>query len=412
MMANSICLCLCCLLFAVACGKESITGKTEENTGSEPPSAGNGQLSLEEVKLLLVDKNATDETAALFYNLSRVSEEHILFGHQDATKRGVDGNGTEWANEQHLPAVATEKSDVKTVTGAYPAVYGHDFNHIVGFFEPSNGWFVYEKEIARRLTIEAYNRGGINTYSWHYGNPVSRGSFYWSESPVKAVHRILPGGDYHNEYKTSLKTIADYAKSLIGADGKPVPILFRPFHEFDGNWFWWGQAHCTATEYKQLYRFTVEYLRDELGVRNFLYAWSPDRNFSTEAQYLERYPGDDYVDLLGMDNYGDLQTATTIATAAQKMKIVSDYAEKRHKVAALTETGLSNLGQANWHTAVLLKALQRQPVRLSYVLVWANRKDGFWTPYKGHPAEADFISFKNNDYVLFGDEIPNMYQLP
>src|SRR5690606_3494954 len=140
----------------------------------------------------------------------------------------------------------------------------------------------------------------------------------------------------------------------------PVPIIFRPFHEFDGDWFWWGHAHCTATEYKQLYQFTVEYLRDELGVHNFLYAWSPDRNFNSEAQYLERYPGHDYVDLVGMDNYGDLQASTGMATASHKMKIVSDFAEQHHKVAALTETGLSNLGQANWYTAVLLKALQHQ----------------------------------------------------
>ncbi|HWK56728.1 MAG TPA: glycosyl hydrolase [Parapedobacter sp.] len=410
-MANRICLYFYCFFVTAACGKEPIANQTEERVDSTPPPAESKELSLAEIKLQLVDQNATDETAALFYNLKQVAETHILFGHQDATKRGVD-DGTEWANEQHLPSVSTERSDVKNVTGTYPAVYGHDFNHIAGFFDPSNGWFGYEKEIARRLTIEAYDRGGINTYSWHYGNPVSGGSFYWSDSPIKAVHRILPGGDYHDVYKNSLKTIADYAKSLIGANGKPVPILFRPFHEFDGDWFWWGRAHCTAEEYKQLFQFTVTYLRDELGVRNFLYAWSPDRNFNTEAQYLEHYPGDAYVDLVGMDNYGDLQTSETMTIAAQKMKIVSDYAEQHQKVAALTETGLSNLGQANWYTAVLLKALQHHPVRLSYVLVWANRKDSFWTPYKGHPAEADFLSFKNNDYIYFADEMPDMYQLP
>ncbi|MFB2120537.1 glycoside hydrolase family 26 protein [Parapedobacter sp. 2B3] len=385
--------------------------KIDEKEEQEAPKE-DGPTTLADIKLELVDKDASDETAALFYNLKRVAEEHILFGHQDATKRGVDGDGMEWANEQHLPTVATEKSDVKTVTGAYPAVYGHDFNHIAGFFEPGHSWFAYERDIARQLTIEAYDRGGINTYSWHYGNPVSKGNFYWSDSPVKAVSRILPGGDHHEVYKTSLETIAAYAKSLIGTDGKLVPVIFRPFHEFDGDWFWWGKAHCTVTEYKQLYQFTVEYLRDELGVRNFLYAWSPDRNFNTEAQYLERYPGDDYVDLVGMDNYGDLQAGATVSAAAQKMKIVSDYAVQHQKAAALTETGLSNLGQANWYTAVLLKALQHQPVRLSYVLVWASRKDSFWTPYKGHPAEVDFLSFKNNDYIYFADEMPNMYQLP
>lgn len=389
----------------VACGKPSKADDSEPDPEVVTPT-------LTEIREQLVDKNATDETAALFYNLRTMAEEHILFGHQDATKRGLDNPNTEWANEAHLPTISTEKSDVQTVTGAYPAVYGHDFNHISGFFDPGNSWFAYEKQIARQLTIEAYDRGGVNTYCWHYANPVSKESFYWSESPVKAVSRILPGGDHHEVYKTSLETIAEYARSLVGADGKPVPVIFRPFHEFDGDWFWWGRAHCTAEEYKALYRFTVEYLRDELDVRNFLYAWSPDRNFNTESQYVERYPGDDYVDLVGMDNYGDLQSAATLAAAAQKMKIVSDFAEQHRKVAALTETGLSNLTQADWYTTVLLKALRLRPVKLAYALAWANRKDAFWTPYQNHPAAADFRAFKADSYVLFGDETPAMYKLP
>lgn len=395
------------LLVGLACNKDSVVA--EEQT---PPAPEVPPPTLDEIRQGLADKSATDATTALFYNLKKIAEEHTLFGHQDATKRGVDDNATEWANEQHLALVSNEKSDVKTVTGAYPSVYGHDFNHIAGFFEPDHGWFVYEREIARQLTIDAYNRGGINTYSWHYDNPVSKGSFYWDDSPVKAVYNILPGGSNHDVYKMSLRTIADYAKTLVGTDGKLVPVIFRPFHEFDGDWFWWGRAHCTVAEYKQLYQFTVTYLRDELGVHNFLYAWSPDRNFNSEPELLQRYPGDEYVDLIGTDNYWDLQSASTVVEAANKFKIISDYAKKRNKLAAVTETGLLNLTQNDWYTQVLLKALQHHELAVAYVLVWANRKDGFWTPYKGHPAEADFVSFKNNDYILFGDEMPEIYKIP
>lgn len=376
-----------------------------------PPDETTPPITLADIRQKMVDADATDETAALFHNMRVLAETHILFGHQDATKRGLNPDGTEWANEEHRPSVPRDKSDVNDVVGAYPAVYGHDFNHISGFFEPGHGWFAHEKEIAQLHTIDAYNRGGINTYSWHYANPVSQGSFYWSESPVIAVRRILPGGDHHETYKASLRTIADYAKSLVGNDGKLVPVIFRPFHEFDGDWFWWGQAHCTADEYIRLYRFTVTYLRDVLEVRNFLYAWSPDRFFQNETEFLRRYPGDAYVDLVGMDNYGDLETASGIELAANKLQIVSDYAVAKSKIAALTETGLLNLTQRDWYTQVLLKALQQNPVQLSYVLVWANREGGFWTPYKGHAAEADFVQFKNDPYVLFADGLPDMYKL-
>lgn len=366
--------------------------------------------ALSEIKTWLTDKNSTNETAALFYNLKILSETSILFGHQDATKRGITDANTQWANEQHLPTITREKSDVKDVTGDYPAVYGHDFIHIANFVD--GNWFDYEAKIARELTIDAYNRGGVNTYAWHYANPVSKDDFYWEKSPIRAVDKILPGGSHHEVYKQSLKVVADFAKSLIGADGKLIPVIFRPFHEFDGDWFWWGKSHCTASEYKQLYQFTVTYLRDNMGVHNFLYAWSPDKNFNSEVEYLERYPGDEFVDLLGTDNYGDLATKSSVPLAAKKLKIVSDVAAKKNKLAALTETGLQNLSQSDWYTESLLKALQTQKIKLAFVLVWANTINGFWTPYKGHPAESDFIKFKNNPYILFGDKVPPIYKLP
>jgi mannan endo-1,4-beta-mannosidase len=404
------------VLFSLAiagCSKSAggdTTGGAGGGGGTTPTPTPDTIPSLATVKGWLADKAATEQTAALFYNLKKVSKTNILFGHQDATKRGVTNASTQWANEQHLPTVARDKSDVKEVTGAYPAVYGHDFIHIANFVD--GNWFTYEAQIAKELTIDAYNRGGVNTYAWHYNNPVSQGSFYWADSPVEAVSKIIPGGSHNNVYKNSLKEVAAFAKSLIGADGKAVPVIFRPFHEFDGGWFWWGATHCTPEQYKTLFQFTVTYLRDSLGVHNFLYAWSPDKNFNSLSQYLERYPGDEYVDVVGSDNYGDLADNTSPVTASNKYKIVSDYGIAKNKVAAMTETGsTSKLAKSNWYTENLLKVLTNQKLQLAYTLVWANTTGNFYTPYKGHAAEADFISFKNNSYLMFADKMPNMYQI-
>ena len=392
----------------ISCSKNGGSDTDNGNSGSGgTPTPPVIVPDLATVRSWLVDKNATEQTAALFYNLKKISKTNILFGHQDDTKRGVTNATTQWANEQHLQPVSRDKSDVKEVTGVYPALYGHDFIHIVNF--ENGNWFDYEANIARQLTIDAYNRGGVNTYAWHYANPVSKGSFYWNDSPTEAVSRILPGGSHQEVYKQSLKEVADFAKSLISNDGKLVPIIFRPFHEFDGDWFWWGKSHTTAANYKALYQFTVTYLRDQLGVHNFLFAWSPDRGFNSEAELMERYPGDAYVDIVGMDNYWDLRPGTATAIASGKLKIVSEYAKRQNKVAAMTETGLQNLTQSNWYTQTLLKVLQEQKLELAYVMAWANTKEAYWTPYKGHAAETDFISFKNNPYLLFGDKLPNMY---
>lgn len=397
---------VCVVLILASCKKSS-----SEPERADPPVTPPVETvpSISEVKGWLTDKSATDETAALFYKLKTVAKTNVLFGHQDATKRGMIDATTEWANEQQYTGISKERSDVKTVTGVYPAVYGFDFLHMTGFDQGS--WFDYEKSIARDLTIEAYNRGGVCTYAWHYSNPVSKGSFYWKDSPVPAVTKILPGGSDNETFKASLKVIADYAKTLIGADGKLIPIIFRPFHEMDGDWFWWGKGHCTPAEYQALYRYTVAYLRDELKVRNFLYAWSPDRNFTSESTYLTYYPGDEYVDLVGTDNYEDMKAGVSVSVAAQKLKIVSDYAIRKNKLAAITETGFQNLTQIDWYTQKLLKVITASKLELSYVLVWANAKNGYWTPFAGHAAAGDFVKFKNEPYVLFGDRIPAMYRL-
>lgn len=389
-------------LLAQSC-KKDVADNPGPGSSIPVPPAQDTVPSMSTVKSWLADKSATDETSALFYNLKKIAKTNILFGHQDDTKRGYN-----WANEEGQP-YQPEKSDVKDVTGAFPAVYGSDFNFIAG--NGTGNWFDYEIAKSHDLAADAYNRGGINTYCWHYDNPVSGGSFYWSNSPVEAVSKIIAGGSHNEVFKSDLKKVASFAKSLKGADGKLIPVIFRPFHEFDGDWFWWGASHCSISDYKALYQFTVTYLRDSLGVHNFLYAWSPDKNFNSQSQYLERYPGDEFVDLVGTDNYGDIGADASPSIASDKLKIVSDYAIKANKAAALTETGLQNLTQSNWYTQTLLKVLKHQKAELAYVLVWANRSDAFWTPYKGHPAESDFISFKNNPYLIFGDKLTDVYKL-
>jgi mannan endo-1,4-beta-mannosidase len=385
--------------------------KSESAEKEDPPIKKPEELpTLAVVRTWLVDKEATEQTAALFYNLKKVSKTKVLFGHQADTEQGFgwnDANGT---------------SDVKGVTGAYPAVYGSDFLFIASF--QRNSWFDNQARITKEQVIAAYKRGGVSTFCWHYWNPVSsvlassgnegsNGAFYWNDSHVKAVDKILPGGSHHEVYKKSLKIVADFAKSL-NSDGVLVPVIFRPFHEFDGDWFWWGKAHCTTQEYKALYQFTVTYLRDELKVRNFLYAFSPDNGFISETQYLERYPGDDYVDLVGTDNYWDLrENGADIALASNKLKIVSDYAIRKNKLAAFTETGLNlkESNKTNWYTQTLLKVLKQQKLELAYVLTWANNSGSYFVPYPNHLAANDFITFKNDPYILFGDKIPEMYKI-
>ncbi|RYF77276.1 MAG: beta-mannosidase, partial [Chitinophagaceae bacterium] len=256
---------------------------------------------------------------------------HTLFGHQHATEYGHGWEGDE------------DRSDVKSVTGSHPAVIGVDFSAITSGSEAS----VQSNKQKLKKNIEStYNRGGVTTVAWHFSNPVSKGGFYWVDSVSKpAVKYLIPGGSAHEQYKEILKSVADFAKNLKGNDGKQVPMIFRPYHEFDGGWFWWGKSHCTKEEFIFLWRFTVGYLRDSLNVHNFIYCFSPDNLFNSEAEYLDRYPGDEWVDMVGMDNYGDMGRygKYNLDAAIKKLSIVDGYAKKAGKLAAFTETGLESI---------------------------------------------------------------------
>jgi mannan endo-1,4-beta-mannosidase len=223
---------------------------------------------------------------------------------------------------------------------------------------------------------------------------------------------LLPGGDRHEWYKERLRTVADFAKKVKGKDGTLSPIIFRPFHEFDGDWFWWGKPYCTSQEYIDCWRFTVEYLRDELGVRNFLYAFSPDNRFQSEAEFLERYPGDEYVDMVGFDNYSDFEN-NRIDAAAKKLKIISDYAIKHGKIAALTEVGYRNSPiPPELYTGYYGKALADPSLQIAFFMFWRQGNPPSYVPIPDSPLKDNFMEFINSPRMVLLPDAGNLYSVP
>ena len=353
----------------------------------------------------LVDPRATAETRALYQNLGRLAPDHVLFGHQDDLAYGVD-----WVGEPG-------RSDVRDTAGDYPAVYGWELGDLeLGASENLDGVDFSEMQGWIR---EGHARGGAITLAWHMANPATGGST-WDTTP--AVHTVVPGGPRHAEFRGWLDTFADFVDGLRDADGRPIPVLFRPYHEHTGSWFWWGADMTSVEDYKALWRFTVEYLRDERGLRNLLYVYSPDV-FADEAAYLERYPGDDYVDVLGADDYQALKTDSTVADMTRRLATVVRLADARGKIAALTETGLEGVPDDDWWTNRLLRAIEADPDarRIAWALVWRNanaearaaqgQSPTHW--FGPHPAGADaddFRAFAATDFVLLEGDLPDLYE--
>ncbi len=350
--------------------------------------------------LALIDQKATHQTKALYANLKKLSKTHILFGHHNATEYGHG-----WSDEEG-------RSDVKSVVGSHPAVIGVDFNGLSGHGKAD---IAKEKIRLRKVITDTYNRGGVITISLHMSDPVHGGGFNAQKiGPTKTVSELLPGGSHYEKMKTILFDIADLAKSCKGKDGNLVPMIFRPWHEFDGDWFWWGHAHCTTEEFKLLYKMTVTEIRDVNEVHNFIYSFSPDCKFISEADFLERYPGDQWVDMVGFDDYADFgRDRYDLVAGLKKLTIVSDYAKQHGKVAAFTETGLESIPNPTWWTDTLLKTLKSPGLELSYVMVWRNDQHSpthFYAPFPGQVSAPNFQKFYDDPFTLFEKDLKSIYR--
>jgi len=368
-------------------------------------------LQPQETPNYMVNPNSTPETIALFYNLKTLSKTKFIVGQQDAFNSFYNNN--------------IGDSDIKKTTGSDPGLLGSDFMFITddNNDETPANWFYQQEQTIKADAIEAYNKGMVNVFCWHLREPYEGLEFYTNAmtdfQKNNAFLSILPGGENHEYYKEKLQKVAQVANSMVGSDGNLVPFVFRPFHEFDGDWFWWGAPYCTPQQYKTLWQFTVDYLKDDLNVRNILYAYSPDKNFTTSAEYLSRYPGDNYVDILGMDNYGDFNNMGQMAleNANQKLQVISNLAIERVKICSLTESCFFvTPGQNNpipeFYSNNLYNALSDNEVEIGFMMFWNNTQDTYCTPTPGLSSSSDFIEFANKPRTVLQTGLPNMYQLP
>ena len=308
-----------------------------------------------------------------------------LFGHHDDTAYGHT-----WEYEEG-------GSDVKAVTGEYPALMSWDLGLIE--VDSARNLDGVPFGFIRSQIAAQHARGGFNTISWHPINPATRGNS-WDTSVAPLADSVML-----DTLTVWIDRAAAFIASLKDADGKPLPVIFRPWHENSGSWFWWGSGSATPEQYIALYRLTRERF-DSAGIDNVLWAYSPDKDL-THEQYLSTYPGDDYVDILGTDIYafdGEEGIGQYTERVRAQLPMVVDEARRRGKIAAFTETGLEGLPVADWYTRVLRPLTDS--LGIAYVCVWRNgiqtqKPEHFYVPYPGHPSEADFRLYHDTSNALF-----------
>lgn len=357
--------------------------------------ASKAQLKQKEVQLS--DRNATPETVVLYQSLIKLANKGIMFGHQDDLAYGVN-----WKYEEG-------RSDVKDVAGDYPAVYGWDIGGLEKKSAKNIDGVPFDK--MRQYIKATHERGGINTISWHINNPLNDKDS-WDITP-KSMASALPGGLSHEKYKLWLNEAVTFLRSLKDEKGKAIPILYRPYHELTGNWFWWCKNNGTPEEFTTLWKFTLNYFQEK-GVHNLIYVYNT-ADFKSREEFLAYYPGSDYADILSFDKYqyDSPQTNTTfVEDCKRQFGIMDQVAKEEHKIMAFAETGYEQIPYSKWWTDTLMKAMG--DYKISYVLLWRNHgwnewmnppKMHYYAPYEGHLSSKDFVDFYNLDKILFEKDV-------
>lgn len=391
--------------------------------------AGEGtqaDISKAAANIKVTDSELDESAKALQSYLNGLkNSDQVLFGHQNDVSRSVNANAS--------------LGDVYDVTGSVSGVFGIDTLALAG--SEAGGT---DAASALRNSVEyskkAAQNGAIVSLSAHMPNFTNSkikknddGSYDFfncdfSESKDlsnDSLKTILPGGENNEVYNAYLDIIADYANRLAM---DKIPVMFRPLHENTGSWFWWGSTNSEES-YKSLYRYTRDYLESK-GVHNLLYVYSPCGPVSSEEDFMSRYPGDEYVDVLGFDYYADYtygQDAdeSYFENLDSTCRVVSKIADEHNKIAGISECGVrvtredgssdgllvkgnpiaKEKSGYNWYQKVNDVAKKNN---MPYYLVWANFSDtNFYVPYKyddtyGQEMINEFIDYYNDSSSIFG----------
>ncbi len=236
-----------------------------------------------------VNPKASPEAEKLLEYLYSISGENTLSGQHNAPIRGT-----------------SRLSVVHRHTGKYPAMVGHDFGFSYpGYWDGIN----YRQQIIDEA-IKRHHEGFINTIMWHavvptHDEPVTFQPYVLTaNSPYDLTDDqwealVTDGTELNERWKSQVDVIAWFLKQLKYAD---VPVLWRPYHEMNGKWFWWG-GKPGEEGYVKLYRMMYDRFVNFHKLDNLIWVWNANEVKEGVPSYKDYYPGDDVVDILATDVY-------------------------------------------------------------------------------------------------------------
>ena len=266
----------------------------------------------------LANENAIENAKTVYEYLKKMYETACLTGQMEST----------WMSSPDY-----EMNYVKEVTGKLPAIRGLDFmnNDFAGVVKRAKEW---------------WEQGGIPTICWHTGATFASGYDESKEDNINWEEAFVPGSETYNALLAAMDRAVPYLQQLEDAG---VPILWRPFHELDGGWFWWSKGG--AENFVKLWQLMYSRYTDFWGLDNLIWVFGYSGNGGDMAAW---YPGDSYVDLVGADSYTPGANHNLFveveALAPEGMPIVYHECGNIPTEAQLKENGTKWSFFMTWHT--------------------------------------------------------------
>ncbi len=341
---------------------------------------------------IAVDDNVNAATQNLLSNLGQIANgEQFIFGQEFPLSFKLSGLSYDLTT-----------SDCKDVAGDHPGVYGIDPHYML-----------YKSDTEKQLHIneakEAYQNGAVVTFDFHQQSRTDH-KIYMSEITSTTDKSLMydivnDNNGARSWFYSELDEIIDIINNDLG-----FPIVWRLYHEMGGGWFWWGSeaTYHSTNLYISFYQLAVNYIKERTDL--VLFAWSP--NYPLDESY---YPGDDYVDIIGVDIY-----EPTISTLKSSLINLSDFALNHNKIAVLAETGYRNdyinTKEGFWNDIVLDAIKQGgEDIRIAWALAWfnapwASEQSDLFIPNSDSPQNAKykFIEFKNDPITLFQEDVEDL----
>ncbi len=278
-----------------------------------------------------------------------------------------------------------EYKKIVEVTGKEPALLGFELLS----YSPNINYADTDEECMKEVrdnrgTLEHAwewaEKKGLITFTWHWFSPLygRSKSFFTENTTFDAKKAVKEGTPEHAALMSDLHTMAGILRPFRD---KKVPILWRPFHEGEGKWFWWGaQGEETVAE---LYRIMYKCFTEEHELNNLIWVWN--------ATKKECYPGDEYVDVVTRDMYPPAYEYTDRRGEYDGMLNIADS----EKILAVGETGV----------IIDPEMLHKNKTAWAYYMTWSH---DFCLEEKFNRFE-DLKKFYESDYAVTKEKLPELY---